>query len=130
MKHIEWKEFLQTCRKILGKGSWEALYSDSWCAFTTFSSLRHGIHYWCCGFPDPNELLDTSTVDGGLWRQSFMYDDLAHVVVPATFYWEGFVDGSFNFGEKNQDLISLSNELNKFGIKHRKTELILEVKLY
>ena len=130
MNDISWKLFLQTCRRLLGRGDWNPFLSDSWCAFTTFSSLMHGVHYWNCGFPDENECLDSHIVDGGLWRQSFEYKDLAHLIIPASFYWEEFVDGVFQSGTKSQNLDLLSKELIKLDIDHRKTDLILEIKLY
>lgn len=129
MSDVNWQVFLKTCRRVLGKGAWEPSLSESWCAFTTFNSLQHGIHYWSCGFPEETEILDTHTVDGGLWRQPFAYDDLAHVIVPKTFYWET-TDGKFDSGYKEQDLDAVSKELSELGIQHRKTDLLLEVKLY
>jgi hypothetical protein len=130
VKNSQWKNFLAICRRLLGKGDWDSLTSDSWCAFTTFSSLSHGIYYWNCGFPDEVELLENCTVDGGLWRQSFRYEDLAHIVIPKCFYWEGFFDGKFSTGYKSQNLEKLSNELDAHGIVYRKTELVLEIKVY
>lgn len=118
MDDIKWKLFLQTCRRILGRGAWDPFLSDSWCAFTTFNSIRLGIHYWNCGFPDEGDCLDSYTVDGGLWRESFEYKDLAHLIVPANFYWETFIDDVFENGTKFQDLDLLSNELNRLNIQH------------
>jgi hypothetical protein len=82
------------------------------------------------GFPEETELLDTKTADGGTWRQAFSYSDLAHVVVPSTFYWERVVDNEFACGRKRQDIETLSHDLKQLGIPHRKTDLILEIKLY
>ncbi len=104
--------------------------SDSWCAYTTFSSIEHNINYWKCGFPDENELLDDRTMDGGLWRQSFYYDDIAHIIVPAQFYWESVKDGQFFNGYKKQDLKTLSSELEKSSICFHLTDILLEIKLY
>jgi hypothetical protein len=127
---MNWKLCLRTCRRVLGAGDWNPFLSQSWCAFTTFSSIKHGVHYWECGFPEESECLDTNTEDGGLWRQSFMYDDLAHLIVPASFYWENVEAGEFHSGLKRQDLELLSSELGKLNIQHRKTELVLEIKLF
>jgi hypothetical protein len=130
MTDNDWKLFLQTGRRLLGRGAWDSYFSDSWCAYTTFSSLEHYVNYWNCGFPEEDECLDSRTADGGLWRQSFEYSDLAHIVVPATFYWERYIDGTFQYGQKTQDIGLFSTELNSLGITHRKTDLVLEIKLY
>ncbi|WP_243374120.1 hypothetical protein [Geotalea sp. SG265] len=130
MDDDKWRQTLQCCRRILGRGSWNPHLSESWCAYTTFSSLEHGIHYWSCGFPEEDECLDDKTVDGGLWSQSFHYQDLAHLVVPAKFYWEEYIDGKFEFGFKNQKITELSEELKKLKVPHRLTDLVLEIKLY
>jgi hypothetical protein len=126
----DWRLFLQTGRRLLGRGAWGSYVSDSWCAYTTFSSLEHYVKYWNCGFPEEDECLGSCTKDGGLLRQSFEYSDLAHIVVPATFYWERVTDGSFQNGYKTQDIELLSKELDKLGIAHWKTELVLEIKHY
>ena len=127
---MDWRNFLLICREVLGKGAWEPSISDSWCAFTTFSSLEHSVNYWKCGFPDKNELLDDKTIDGGLWSQSFYYNDIAHIIVPEQFYWESVKDGQFSSGYKKQDLKTLSLELEKSSIGFRLTDILLEVKLY
>jgi hypothetical protein len=129
MDDKQWKVCLQTCRRILGRGDWDAYLSESWCAFTTFSSLEHGVHYFNCGFPAEDDCLDTCTKDGGVWRQSFEYSDLAHLIVPKTFYWERSVNG-FQSGYKQQDIKRLSTEFKKIGIEHRLTDLVFEIKLY
>ena len=130
MNDSDWKLVLQTARKILGKGASLSWGSESWCAWTTFSSLGHFLTYWKCGFPDENELLDSCTVDGGTWTQSFYYSDIAHLIIPATFYWEKYTDGHFQSGHKKQDIEMLSNTLNELGIPHRKTDIVLEIKLF
>lgn len=121
---------MSICRKALGKGAWEPYISQSWCSFTTFTSLKHNIHYWSCGFPDESELLDDRTIDGGLWGQSFYYDDLAHLIVPTQFYWESIVDGKFCCDYKMQDIDLLISELGNKFTQVRRTELLLEIKLY
>jgi hypothetical protein len=130
MNNETWKNFLRICRQVLGKGAWDAYQSESWCAYTTFSSLEHGVHYWSCGFPDESDFCDTHTADGSLWRQPLQYQDLAHVIIPKSFYWEIITDKNFESGYKTQDLEMLSCELDKANISYRKTNLILEIKLY
>lgn len=90
MTDTDWKLFLVTARQILGKGESASWSSQSWCAFTPFTSLEHQLTYWTNGLPDKDELLENKTVDGGLWRQSFFYQGLAHIILPAKFYWEKF----------------------------------------
>lgn len=131
MTNTEWRTFLVTARKLLGKGATLSWGSDSWCAFTTFSSLEHELTYWACGIPDENEFLENQTIDGGLWRQSFSYDDLAHFIIPAKFYWEKFdSEKAFQFGYKYQNILALSDKLKFENISHRITEKVLEIKLY
>ncbi len=123
--------FLATARRILGKGFSVSWASESWCAFTTFSSLEHCLTYWSNGLPDEEELLEDRTEDGGLWRQSFYYQDLAHIIIPAKFYWEKIdSEKDFHSGYKDQDIKLLSTELKKNNIHHRKTNKVLEIKLY
>jgi hypothetical protein len=129
MRNEDWKLFLQISRRLLGKGDWDPYLSESWCAYTTFSSLIHGVHYFNSGLPNDDECLDSCTRDGGVWRQSYEYDDLAHLIIPKTFYWERTLNG-FESGYKEQCIEKLSVELNKLDIKHRLTELVLEIKLY
>jgi hypothetical protein len=124
-----WKLTLQLCRRILGRGDWDPYLSDSWCAFTTFSAIKHGITYFNCGFPAENECLDTCTKDGGVWRQSFEYCDLAHLIIPRTFYWERTLNG-FQSGYKEQDLLVLAGELEQVHTQFTLSELVLEIKLY
>ena len=131
MRDDQWKAFFLVCRDILGEGATISQFSDSWCAWTTFGALKHGgIHYWTCGIPNYSEILDTHIKDGGLWRQAFSFDDIAHIVVPKTFYWETEGVPRFQNGTKTQDIVALSARLNRDGIAHRLTDLVLEIKLY
>jgi hypothetical protein len=131
MTDKDWKIFLTIARRVLGKGFSISWASESWCAFTTFTSLEHSLTYWTNGLPDEDELSEDRTKDGGLWRQSFYYKDLAHIIIPAQFYWERTdSENGFQSGYKNQDIKLLSTELNKENISHRITDKVLEIKLY
>lgn len=131
MTDKEWFQFLCLGREILGLGANQSHLADSWFAFTTFNSLSHIVNYWNNGFPDVSDLLEDRTRDGGLWMQSFLYSDIAHIVLPRTFYWEKFTEASgFEFGYKQQDLDKFSAALQQYNIKHRTTDLVLEIKLY
>jgi hypothetical protein len=129
MRNEEWKMTLQGCSRILGYGDWDPYLSDSWCAFTTYTSLSHGAYYFNCGFPKEDECLEYCTKDGGVWRQSFEYDDLAHLIVPKTFYWERTING-FESGYKIQEILKLSKHLKAINIYHEVSDLVLEIKLF
>ena len=129
MTDEQWKITLQSCREFLGPGDWDPYLSQSWCAFTTFSSLIHGIQYFSCGLPAEGDCLATHIKDGGIWRQSFEYTDLAHLIIPKTFYWERTIYG-FESGYKEQKIGDLSRKLRELQIPHELTDLLLEIKLY
>jgi hypothetical protein len=129
MTDHEWLEFFTICAKVLGPGNRRPSESLSWCSWTTFSKLSDDVFYWQCGLPPTEELLPSCMADGGTWRQSFFYQDIAHIVLPRTFRWET-TEGGYKAGVKSQDLDRLSQELTASGIKHRITELVLEIKLY
>lgn len=130
MNDEQWKFTLQQCRRLFGEGGILPHLSESWCAFTTFNSLENVLNYWRCGFPDESDLLDCRTVDGGLWTQSFRYDDIAHLIIPAQFQWEIFKNREYSHGVKTQDIGALSKILTQNAIGHRLTNLVLEIKLY
>ena len=89
------------------------------------------MNYWSRGLPEEEELLETRTVDGGTWMQSFSYDDLAHLIIPPQFYWERSTETTgFQNGYKHQNIEHLSAELTRLRIGHRLTDLVLEVRLY
>ena len=130
MDNALWKSFFYESRTILGVGSHNAFFSETWCAWTTFHALREGVHYWYCGLPDFPEIHDTHIEDGGTWGQPFSYGDLAHVIIPARFYWESQGGPDFRNGLKSQNIEKLSLRLDELGVPHRITELVLEIKLY
>lgn len=126
-----WRTVLKTARRVLGRGLSQSWASESWCAWTTFSSLEHWLTYWACGLPEVEELLETGVADGGTWTQSFAYSDLAHLIIPARFYWETSApEAGFQSGYKPQDIVSLSQELSRLEISHRLSDRVLELKLY
>jgi hypothetical protein len=125
-----WREFFLICARVLGKGARQAARSDSWCAWTTFRNLEECFNYWCAGLPSPEELTPSSVSDGGTWGQPFAYQEIAHMVIPRRFYWESRTGIAFEHGVKVQNIDLLSEELSRAGIPHRKTPLLLEIKLY
>ena len=70
--------------------------------------------------------LRQARLTGGTWTQSFAYSDLAHLIIPARFYWEtSSTEAGFQSGYKPQDIAKLLDELS-----HRLSERVLEIKLY
>jgi hypothetical protein len=130
MNDTLWKTFFSICRQELGIGSWDSWLSQSWCAFTTFSSLQNGARYWNCGFPDIRDIQSDHLQDGGLWRQSFYYSDIAHIIVPANFYSERVSGGSYEGEIRSQDLQSLASKLEQHSVPFRVTSLVLEIKVF
>jgi hypothetical protein len=130
MTDEQWVTFFRTCARVLGHGAWRAIYSDSWCAWTTFFSLNNQIGYSTTGLPNEDELASSNVKDGGTWGEPIPYQEIAHIVIPRAFYWESAYGGNFQHGTKHQDIDRLSDELTRQAIPHRKTDLILEIKLY
>ena len=122
MSNEQWRTFFLICARVLGRGS-----SQSWCVWTTFGNL---LHYWSAGLPAESELAPECTRDGGTWGQPFRYQDIAHIAIPAQFYWERIAPGEFSNGTRRQDITTLSESLAAARIPHRKTELVLELKFY
>jgi hypothetical protein len=130
MTNDQWHNFFRICAKVLGPGARRAAQSKSWCAWTTFGSLSDSVHYWAAGLPAEEDLAEVGTADRGAWGQPFLYKDLAHIIIPREFYWEIVAPGQFENGTRQQDIAALSAALNSAGIRHRLTELVLEIKLY
>ncbi len=65
-----------------------------------------------------------------MWGQPFIYRDIAHVVVPKTFFWETIGEKSYERGKRVQSIELLAKMLSEKGINFRLTELVLEIKLY
>ena len=130
MNNEDWKNFFLSCSEVLGKGASNAANSNSWCSWTTFRRLSEDSGYWCAGLPNPEDAFECNIGDGGIWVQPFAYADIAHVVIPRKFYWEKISEQGFESGTKYQDIDALSAKLSERGINHRKTNLVLEIKLY
>ena len=130
MSDEQWLTFFRVCASVLGQGSAPVEQSASWCAWTTFNSLKESVQYWSAGLPQEAELGPHGTTDGGTWGQPFSYQSLAHVIIPKEFYWESAAAPGFRHGTKRQDIEWLSRELTNVGVQHRLTELVLEIKCY
>ena len=130
MNDILWREFFDACATLLGSGTREPRLSSSWCAWTTFDRLATDAGYWTCGLPAASDLREGFIADGGIWGQPFWFVQLAHVIVPARFYWENSLSSRFESGYKSQPIGQLSEHLSQRGVPHRLTELVLEIKLY
>ena len=125
-----WRKFFIIAVATLGAGTRRQSTSSSWCGWTTFTLLREGVHYLEGGLPPTEEILELGLEDGGLWGQPFRFDDLAHVVLPRTYFWERHDGGQYENGFKSQDLDALSKELRSESIPHRLSDMVLEIKLY
>ncbi|MET2467034.1 hypothetical protein ABXT21_23600 [Ralstonia sp. SM1864_UCD524_TZ4] len=130
MNDEAWKTFFTACADILGTGASTAAQSNTWCSWTTFNRLREDAGYWQRGLPNHSDIYDAWIGDGGVWGQPFLYADLAHIIVPREFYWERISQEGFESGVRVQDIDNLSVELRTKRVDHRKTDLLLEIKLY
>jgi hypothetical protein len=124
MSPAQWKRFFEICTDTLGQGHSQLGHSQSWCSWTTFDRLRESdAGYWTHGLPHRKDICDAHIGDGGVWGQPFGYKDIAHFIVPQTFVRD---DGT----KVTQDLATLASRLSAEGIPFRRTELVLEIKLY
>ncbi|MCP4321619.1 MAG: hypothetical protein GY787_07165 [Alteromonadales bacterium] len=130
MNNLQWNKFFEICASNLGEGAICPKNSDNWCAWTTFERLELDVKYWNAGLPLTNEFNETFVKDGGIWGQPFAFESIAHIIIPRKFYWESFDNGEYNSGVKAQNVDIVSKLLTSENIKHRCTELLLELKLY
>jgi hypothetical protein len=125
-----WKQFFDICASVLGGGEANAVESASWCSWTTYQRLNEDARYWAAGLPKISEIGEAGIRDGGTWGQSFPYAQLAHIIIPKEFFWESSPGPNFSSGKKSQDLDGLSKSLAIANIDHRKTNLVVEIKLF
>jgi hypothetical protein len=130
MDDEKWFQFFTLSATLLGESHARLLKTMSWCAFTTFSRLRDDSGYWTYGLPRLEDIGEDHIRDGGIWGQPFRFEDLAHVVVPREFCYDGLVDGNFANGRRVQKIDQLSDQLRARNISHRITSIMLEIKLY
>ncbi|MBV1690969.1 hypothetical protein KRR38_25645 [Novosphingobium sp. G106] len=102
----------------------------SWCSWTTFGALSIDARYWVDELPLESELGEQYVHDGGTWGQPFLYEELAHVIIPRRFIEDSMFNKKFTSWEHEQDIDGLSVLLNDAGIEHRTSQLVLEVKLF
>lgn len=106
------------------------LASDSWCAWTTFSSLSHMLTYWQAGLPD-GELQEQGTQDGVCGASA------SHMPICPSDYSGQFSAGErsgkeqgYSCGEKQQDIqASPGVELEQLASSIPPDLLVLEIKL-
>lgn len=130
MDDAQWRSFFLICIEQLGADDQLAAASASWCAYTTFGRLNDDVGYWTMGLPAAEEVESWGIRDGGTWGQPFRFTDLAHVIVPARFYWERGQGSEWKCGYRTQDLRAVSACLHVAHVQHRLTDLVLEVKLF
>ena len=126
----DWRKFFEIAEKVLGEGRPTAALSSSWCSWTTFQRLKTDAGYWQSGLPAAEDIKDDHILDGGTWMQPFLYSDLAHVIIPAEFYWEKFESSKYSYGTKTQNIKELSRCLDAVEIPYRITPIVLEIKCY
>ena len=129
MTDEQWRNFFLICASVLVKATGRDRFNASRCGWTTFDTLEHHIHYWNDCLPNAEDLREGHVAEGA-WSQHFLYDTLAHVIIPRSFAWETGKKDDYAYHTTTQDIDRLSVELSKAGIAHRKTELVLEIKLY
>lgn len=117
------KEFLETAVQVLGEGDENISKTISWCSWTTFTRLANDAGYWQAGLPRRIDFGEKNVVDGGVWMQPFLYSDIAHVIIPATFC------DSLGIS-KSQDIQMLSRALTKLNIPHAVGIYALEFKRF
>lgn len=130
---LHWRSFFFACVECLKPGDFKRSPSPdaSWCAYTTFSRLGSDAGYWTSGVPLAEDIGECGINDGGVWGQPFAYDDIAHVIIPRTIYWEDIREGRWlSDGHAVQDIDSLSLALKAKGIEHHLTARVLEIKCY
>ena len=130
MSDNDWLRFFTISAQVMGPGARLAEDSESWCAWTTFDALQRSVNYWSAGLPHESELSSVGTIDGGTWGQPFAYNEIAHLIIPAQFYWERIAANDFTQGVRHQDIQCLSKALTESGVPHRLTDLVLEIKLF
>lgn len=123
-------KFLKLSSNYLKARASNEPYYWSWCTWTTFGRIRHKAGYWAAPLPLEEDLLEDRTVDGGIWQQSFEYDDFAHFVIPRFFSWESVIGDEVKWHDAEQDIAGLSVELQRNRIPHRKNDLLLEWMAY
>ncbi|MBC5763323.1 hypothetical protein [Ramlibacter albus] len=129
---MDWKLFFLEAAEQFSSGQNRPVGGApaSWCAWTTFKRLREDAGYWTAPLPIAAEVGDLGIRDGGTWQQPFVYDELAHVIVPRQFHWEQIGPRTFTSETVMQQVEALSARLEKHSIAHRLTDLLLEIKLY
>lgn len=121
---VDWRRILQISSEHLRRDPSPVCHAWSWCSWTTFSRLGEDAGYWQAPLPAIRELLDDYVDDGGTWGQPFRYSDLAHIIVPRRFGWEGSQDSGWEGGYHEQDIIGLSAYLRAEQLDHRLSEPI------
>lgn len=130
MDNAKWRSFFLVCAEQLGPGHTDSGCSASWCSYTTFDRLTGDAGYWTMGLPAAAEVETWGIRDGGTWGQPFLFERLAHVIVPREFYWERGRGADWECGSRAQDLVALSAALGAANVEHRLTDLVLEIKVF
>lgn len=132
MNDTQWKAFFVTCAKLLSEGEKDINSSPNWCSWTTFTRLTEDSGYWQSGLPHMDELWDKGTTDDGTWSQPFLFEDIAHLIVPRTFTRELLTgEGEQCIFQRvlvTQDIDALSSALAVESVPHTLTQISLEIR--
>lgn len=102
----------------------------SYCAWTSHDRLGYDTLYWTLPLPVEKDLQENGLRDGGMWREPILYNDLAHVIIPAEYTEDYQVDEKWIFWSHTQDIAGLSKLLDDASIPHKLHDKFLELKLY
>lgn len=140
MTSEEWRTFFtiasRNLRETLKSEALEAMASDApihrstYCAWTTFERLGFHTIYWNSGLPDEDDLRQDGLRDGCAWGQPFLYAEIAHVLVPASFLEEYHRNHTYIQWTHTQDINGLSRLLENAKIPHLLHATFLELRLY
>jgi len=130
MKSHDWEKIFRLSSKTLGVGNPCAKESNTWCSWTTFSRLKEDAGYWTSGLPNNDDIGESFIKDNGVWIQPFLYEDIAHLIIPKEFFWEVISKTGYENGVKYQNLEKLSIELHRLRLEHNLSKYCLEFKLF
>lgn len=129
---MDWKTFFLEAAEVLSSREQQEADAgpQSWCSWTTYRRLQEDAGYWTAPLPVRSEVGDVGILDGGTWGQPFLYEDIAHIVIPRSFYWERILPEGFRSSSEVQPIDALARKLAAHSIQHRLTGFLLEIKLY
>lgn len=123
-----WKLIFTLCHQTLVANNSNNA-KDSYCAWTTFDRLESAVHYWDGRLPAMADIQDNHIAEG-FWSQPFLYESLAHLIIPKKVFWEKVTKTDYSQGEFLQDVETLAQEFDKHKISYLLSNYWLEIKLF